>query len=328
MGLVTGVTGFVGTVYWTGTVMRQFGDLPTFVATLLMVALAAYLALYPAIFAAIVDRLVARLGVRGLCLAPAVWVTTELGRSYVFTGFPWELLGYSQATVLPVAQIASLVGVYGLSALVALVGTSWVLLVFDRTTVRWWMAGLSVAALVASVAWGTARIRESALTREGTPIKVGLVQGNFAQDEKWDRARSSGILQTYIGLSRQAAGRGARFIVWPESALPFAFEDDPLAGDAVRRLAFETRTFILFGSDQIERGTPTRYYNAAFLMDPDGTIAAVYRKVHLVPFGEYVPVRRLLFFAAPLVEAVGDFSEGDRVVMLPVAGHPASTAIW
>jgi apolipoprotein N-acyltransferase len=327
LGLVTGVTGFVGIIYWTGSVVRQYGDLSPVVATLLMLALAAYLALYPAIFAVIVDRLVARLGVGGLCFAPVVWVTTELGRSYLFTGFPWELLGYSQATVLPVAQIASLVGVYGLSALVALVGTSLVLLVFDRTTMRWWMTGLSIAALVASVAWGGARMRESALTREGTPIRVGLVQGNFAQDEKWDRARASGILQTYIGLSRQAAGRGARFIVWPESSLPFAFEDDPLAGDAVRRLAFETRAFVLFGSDQIERGTPTRYYNAAFLMDPDGTIAAVYRKVHLVPFGEYVPVRRLLFFAAPLVEAVGDFSEGDRVVMLPVAGHAASTAI-
>ena len=327
MGLLTGVTGFVGTIYWTGSVMRQYGDLSTAVATLLMVALSAYLALYPAIFAVIVDRLVARLGIRGLCLAPAAWVTTELGRSYLFTGFPWELLGYTQATVLPVAQIASLLGVYGLSALVALVGTSLVLIVFDRTTVRWWMTGLSIAALVASVAWGSARMRDDALTREGTPIRVGLVQGNVAQDEKWDRARATGILQTYVGLSRQAAGRGARFILWPESALPFVFEDDALAGDVVRRLAFDTHAFILFGSDQIERGTPARYYNSAFLMDPDGTIAAVYRKMHLVPFGEYVPVRRLLFFAAPLVEAVSDFSEGDRVVMLPVAGHVASTAI-
>ncbi len=327
MGLVTGVTGFVGTIYWTGSVMRQYGDLPTVVATLLMVALAAYLALYPALFAVIVDRLVGRAGARGLCLAPAVWVTTELGRSYIFTGFPWELLGYSQATVLPVAQIASLAGVYGLSALVALVGTSLVLLVFDRTSTRWWMAGLSVVAMAASVGWGSARMRDNALTREGTPIRVGLVQGNVAQDEKWERARASSILQTYVDLSRQAAARGARFILWPESALPFFFQEDPLAGDAVRRLAFETRASILFGSDQIERDTPPRYYNAAFLMDPDGTIAAVYRKVHLVPFGEYVPVKRLLFFAAPLVEAVSDFSEGDRVVMLPVAGHVASTAI-
>jgi apolipoprotein N-acyltransferase len=327
MGLLAGVTSFVGTIYWTGSVMRQYGDLSSAVAVLLMGALAAYLALYPALFALMIDRLVGRMGVGGLCLAPAVWVTTELGRSYLFTGFPWELLGYSQATVLPVAQVASLFGVYGLSALVALVGTSLVLLVFDRTSTRWWMAGVAVVAVLASVVWGSARMRDNALTREGTPLRVGLIQGNVEQDEKWDRDRASGILQSYLALSRQAASRGARFIVWPESALPFFFEDDPLAGDSVRRLAFETRTFILFGSDQIERTVPPRYFNAAFLMDPDGTVAAVYRKVHLVPFGEYVPVRRLLFFAAPLVQNVSDFSEGDRIVMLPVAGHLASTAI-
>jgi apolipoprotein N-acyltransferase len=327
MGLLAGVTCFTGTIYWTGAVMRQYGDLPPAVAWLLMAALAAYLALYPAFFALVVDRLVGRMGVAGLCLAPAVWVTSELGRSYVFTGFPWVLLGYSQATVLPVAQVASLFGVYGLSALVALVSTSIVLLVFDRTSARWWLTGVAVTAVIAAAVWGGARMRDNALTREGTPLRVGLVQGNVAQDEKWDRDRASSIVQTYVDLSRQAAGRGARFIVWPESALPFLFEEAPLDGAAVRRLTFDTHTFILFGSDQIERTVPPRYFNSAFLMDPAGTVAAVYRKVHLVPFGEYVPAKRLLFFAAPLVQAVSDFSEGDRVVMLPVAGHLASTAI-
>jgi apolipoprotein N-acyltransferase len=327
MGLLAGVTCFIGTIYWTGAVVRQYGDLPSAVAWLLMLALAAYLALYPALFALIVDRLVGRMGVAGLCLAPAVWVTSELGRGYVFTGFPWELLGYSQTTVLPIAQLASLFGVYGLSALVALVSTALVLLVFDRTSARWWMTGIAVTAVVVGAVWGSARMRDNVLTREGTPLRVGLVQGNVAQDEKWDNQRASGIVQTYSALSRQAAARGARFLVWPESALPFFFQEDPLDGDVVRRLAFETHTFILFGSDQIERTVPPRYFNSAFLLDPDATVAAVYRKVHLVPFGEYVPVKRLLFFAGPLVQAVSDFSAGDRVVMLPVAGHRASTAI-
>ena len=327
MGLLAGLAYFVGTIYWTGSVMRQYGDLPPFVAWLLMAALAAYLALYPALFAVIVDRLVGRMGAAGLCLAPAVWVTTELGRSYLFTGFPWVLLGYSQTTVLPVAQVASLLGVYGLSALVALVSTSLVLLVFDRTSTRWWLTAVAVTAVVVVTVWGSARLRDNALTREGTPLRVGLVQGNVAQDEKWNPQQASDIVRTYVDLSRQAAGRGARFIVWPESALPFAFQEDPLEGDTVRRLAFETRTYILFGSDQIERTVPPRYFNSAFLMDPDGTVAAVYRKMHLVPFGEYVPAKRLLFFAGPLVQAVSDFSEGDHVVMLPVAGHLASTAI-
>ena len=84
---------------------------------------------------------------------------------------------------------------------------------------------------------------------------------------------------------------------------------------------------ILIGSDEIERGAPTRYYNSAFLLRPDGTDAGVYRKMHLVPFGEYVPFKRMLFFAAPLVEAVGDFSAGESAVLLPVDGHLISAAI-
>ena len=327
MGFTTGLTFFVGTIYWTGTVVRQYGDLPAPVAAILMVALSAYLAVYPSLFALIVDRLIAGLGILGLSLAPAVWVTTELGRTYLFSGFPWEVLGYSQTTVLPVAQVASLFGVYGLSALVALVSTALALLVVDRTRARWWVTAVAAVAVAASVGWGSARLADGSLTREGTPIRVGLVQGNVPQDEKGDLARTSATLQTYDRLTREAAGRGARFVLWPESALPVFFEEDRPASDAIRRLAHDTRTFILLGSDQIERGTPSRYYNAAYLMDPDGTIGAVYRKVHLVPWGEYVPWRRILFFVAPLVQAVSDFSPGDRVVPLPVAGHRASTAI-
>lgn len=327
LGLISGITYFVGTTYWTGSVMRQYGDLPAAVAVLLMLLVCTYLALYPAVFALMIHRLVARLGPRGLILAPAVWVTTELGRSYLFTGFPWVLLGYSQTSILPIAQLASLFGVYGLSALVTLVSTALVFVVFDRTSLRWRVAAVAVAAVVTTAAWGSARLRDNALTREGVPMTVGILQGNVSQDQKWDPQRAATILQTYLDLTRDAARRGARFILWPESSLPYFFEDDPVVGDALRQVAFQTRTYLLFGSDQIERSTPPRYYNSAFLLDPDGTVAAVYRKMHLVPFGEYVPVKRLLFFAGPLVQAVSDFSPGDRMVMLPVAGHRASTAI-
>jgi len=163
--------------------------------------------------------------------------------------------------------------------------------------------------------------------RAGTPLEVALVQGNIAQEQKWDPSRARGILERYVEMTRQAASGGARFIVWPESSLPFYFQEEPSGGDAVRRLAHDTRTFILVGSDQVERSDPPKFYNAAFLVTPDGTVGGIYRKMHLVPFGEYVPLKKLLFFASPLVEAVSDFSPGEEIVMLPVAGHPVSTAI-
>ena len=326
LGFVCGLTYFVGTVYWTSSVMRQFGDIALPVAVALMVLLAAYLALYPAIFALLVHRLESRFGLSALWLAPAVWATTELGRGYLFTGFPWVLLGYSQVTVLPVAQVASVTGVYGLSFLVVLVSVALVMPVLAAGSARW-RGPLVVAALVAALAgWGSLRLNANDLVREGTPLRVAVLQGNIPQEQKWDPERAASIVERYMEMTRQAARQGARLIIWPESSLPYYFEEGS-HGDALRQLAFTTRTYILFGGDQIERGNPPRYYNSAFMLTPNGVVAGVYRKVHLVPFGEYVPLKNLLFFAGPLVEGVSDFSPGDRVVRLPVDGHPITTAV-
>ncbi len=330
LGFAAGFVCFVGTVYWTAAVMRQFGDLPLPVSLVLMLLLAAYLGMYPAIFALAMHRLVAGLGRGALWLAPAVWVTTELGRSHLFTGFPWVLLGYSQASVLPLAQLTSVFGVFGLSFLVALVSAAIVLGVAGGPAsrlARWWPLAATLAAVAAIAVWGQARMAANDLTRQGTPITVGLVQGNISQEVKWDPSRAQGILNRYLRLSRQAATRGARLIIWPESSLPYFFEEDPEHGDLVRRLAGETRTYVLFGSDQVRPGKPPRYYNSAFMLTPAGTVGAIYQKIHLVPFGEYVPLKNLLFFAKPLVESVSDFSPGETMPMLPLGRHAISTAI-
>ena len=115
--------------------------------------------------------------------------------------------------------------------------------------------------------------------------------------------------------------------MWPESSTPYHFNEDPVQAEAVRALVRESGVPLLFGTDEVERGSPDKYYNSAFVLDPTGAVAAVYRKMQLVPFGEFVPLKQLLFFVAPLVEAVSEFTPGDRVTMLPINGHMASTAI-
>jgi apolipoprotein N-acyltransferase len=157
-------------------------------------------------------------------------------------------------------------------------------------------------------------------------LTVGLIQGNVPQDQKWDPSYEDEILFRYLRLTRQAADRGATAVLWPESATPFYFEESPRA-EAIRLLARERGVWLLLGSDELSRQDRRISYNSAFMVRPDGTTAAVYRKVRLVPFGEYVPFRRLLFFAAPLVESIGDFAPGEAPVMLPIDGHPVSTAI-
>jgi apolipoprotein N-acyltransferase len=162
-----------------------------------------------------------------------------------------------------------------------------------------------------------------------------VLQGNVEQDQKWDPAQRGAITRLYIDMTRRALAEGATFIMWPESSYPVFFEQDLIGGAEVRRLAIESGATLLIGSDQVEPVKSTRdtaapesrYYNAAFLVKPDGTTGAVYRKMHLVPFGEYVPFKRLLFFVGPIVEAISDFTPGTDPTLLPVGGHMVSTAI-
>jgi apolipoprotein N-acyltransferase len=335
LGLTTGVVYFCGTLYWLVETMTTFGGLNTALAAFAAGVLIAYLSLYPALFAMIQARLTRTMGKRALLLAPAVWVASEMGRTYVLDGFPWELLGYSQATVLPVAQIASVVGVYGLSALVALVSAAAAYATLERSNRRWRVAAMVAVVVAGTAVWGTVRIARGTLRSAGVAVRVAVLQGNIPQDQKWDPAMRGPIMQRYIDMTREAIGRNAQFILWPESATPLPYEQDVAGGGTIRRLAREGNVTLLIGSDQIEPVKPAepgteaveRYYNAAYLVQPTGETAAIYRKIHLVPFGEYVPFSRLLYFVGPLVEAVSAFTPGTEAVLLPVRGHVASTAI-
>ena len=328
---------FSGTLYWITGVMVRYGDLQTWVAVLVNAALVAYLALFTGVFAVATRRIVAVNGRRALIAAPVVWVATELGRTHLFTGFPWVLLGYSQTTVLPIAQLASVFGVYGVSMLVAAVSTavaSCAKTAKEAETAKNAKGFIPLAATIAVVvaigAWGARRVGASEMTRSGDGIRVGLIQGNVSLAERSDAARLPSIFESYIRMSRQAIAEGAELVIWPESATPFRFEDDPVAAARIRALARQARVPILLGSDQMtpaQKGIPTRYFNSAFLVRADGTTGGAYRKMHLVPFGEYVPAKQIFFFAAPLVEAVSDFSAGDEPTLLPIGRHNVSTAI-
>jgi apolipoprotein N-acyltransferase len=193
------------------------------------------------------------------------------------------------------------------------------------------MAALGVAVLVvAVVAAGAWRVARGTLVREGTPIRVGLLQGNVPQDAKWDVAYRDAILARYLDLSRQAVAAGAQLVVWPEASTPFYFDLDAPRAAPIRRLVAQARVPFVIGTDEYEPGAagePDRYYNTAALVGPDGLTKDVYRKVQLVPFGEYVPFRRLLFFVGPLVESVGDFTPGTDFTVFDAGGVRFSVAI-
>ena len=330
LGLVAGWGYFGGTVYWTGTVVTQFGGLSWPVGVLVAALLVTYLALFPALFALCLGWLGAKLGVsRALMLAPAIWVSTELARTYFWSGFPWVLLGYSQTTVLPVAQLASVIGVFGMSALVASVSAAAAYFAITRSAVSIAaVAGVGVAVLGTAL-WGNYRLAHDVLVTEqgsGRPVRVALIQGNIPQDQKWDESQADHIRNTYLSMTRDAARQGAQLVIWPESSTPYPFLDDREGRQQIQSVVRETGIELLLGSDQVDHVTKA-YYNAAFLVKNDGGVAGVYQKMHLVPFGEFVPLQRLLFFIGPLVEAASAFTAGAEMVMLPTRHGPISTAI-
>jgi len=332
LGLLTGALYLWGTLYWLSNVMTRYGDI-NFAASIAINALfIAYLALYPALFAVIIRRLTMAFGSAALIAVPFVWTATELGRMYIFTGFPWVLLGYSQSTVLPIAQAASVVGVFGVSAIVSAVSAALAAVVIERS--RW--PALVVLWCVALVAvWGNARARSAELTIEGQPVRVGVIQPNVLEEERETPGKAPEILSRDLSLTREALSKGASLVVWPESGLsPYTIEDYPDVSRAIREMAQQAHVSILIGSDHYEwrevggKRSVDKSFNAAFMMQADGRIGGVYRKMHLVPWGEYVPLKDWLTFVGPLVQAIGrGFDAGDTMTLLPLGDHHVSTAI-
>ena len=276
-----------------------------------------------------------RLGPVGLAVAaPCLWVALELVRARLLTGFPWALLGHSQYRNRTLIQVADLTGAYGVSFVVAWIN-SWLAALFLAGPGRLLGSkagrrGLAAAVLVpaAVLGYGAVRLRGLAADEPAELLRVGVVQPDIPQEQKWDPRFRERILSTYARLTRRAAGARADLLVWPEAALPFLFPADPEAQGRVTALVDEAGTELLFGSPDLrEEGGTARYFNSVFLLAPGGRLLGRYDKMHLVPFGEYVPLRRALFFVRPLIDRIGDLTPGTEIRLLPAPAGPCGTPV-
>ncbi|MEN8779943.1 MAG: apolipoprotein N-acyltransferase [Desulfobacterales bacterium] len=323
LGFLAGMAHFLTLVYWIAYTMRTYGHLPWPVGVSILALLAAYLALFFASFTALVCRLRPQPH-STLFLAPVIWVALEYLQSFFLSGFPWELLGYSQYKELHLIQISDILGVYGVSFLILFTNTAVFFLLlniakFDwngvRITRRFAAAALTLCVSLNGLNWyyGAHRLVQiDKLNADAPSIRVAIVQGNIEQALKWDPAFQGTTIDKYLRLSQSVVDHHPELVVWPETALPFHFRYDvPLTEkvqEGVRRLG----AYFLVGSPSFERGhRRVDYYNSAYLIDPQGNVLGKYDKAHLVPFGEYVPLKRWLPFLGKLVEQVGDFSRGD-----------------
>jgi apolipoprotein N-acyltransferase len=312
-GFLAGLIANVGILYWISYVVVQYGYLPVHMGIMAMLLLTAYLSLYTACFAMGVVFLRAKGGTVFLS-APLLWTALEFVRSHLFTGFPWENLAYSQYLYGNIIQIADITGIYGITFAIVLVNAVLYDGLLVRSGRRSLLTEMAIASALIAAIYGyghfrTAEIRE--LLKEAPRAEVTLVQGNIDQNLKWNERYQSETLVIYRTLSVQSIPAQGGLIVWPETAAPFYFERaDPLR-EVVVDVARTSGRSLLFGSPSYEEENGKVFYrNSAYLLRPDGVVAGRYDKVHLVPYGEYVPLRKFFPFIGKLVVGVGDFRPG------------------
>jgi len=332
-GFSFGLGMFLTGVSWVYVSLHDFGGMEMLTAAMFTFFFCAYLAGYPALIAAILKLLPGSRPVRLILFFPALWAVSEWVRGWLFTGFPWLALGYSQAPASPFAGFAPLLGVFGVSLAAAVVAAALATIVARFADLRSQGAQLGMASLAREPgAWIivillTAGIassgREWTQRLAGKGTSVALLQGNIPQEMKWRPERARATLETYLALAQSAE---AELILLPETALPMF--DVQVPGNYLEMLAElgrRNKGDLLVGVPELEASE--RYYNS--VMNFGSAPRQIYRKHHLVPFGDYFPLRSLLGWIMKLLHIpMSDFSRGAPVQPpMQVAGQKVAVNI-
>jgi apolipoprotein N-acyltransferase len=323
---------FLAGLYWVGYAFLV--DAPTFgwLLPIAVLGLPAGLAIFIAFGTALARLLWTRGAMRILALGVAL-TTSEWLRGHLLTGFPWNAFGYALTAPLVLAQGAALIGIWGLTFVAVVAGASPATLVDDRAETRWpWLPlALSIAVLVAVGGFGAVRLARTP-TRFVDGVELRIMQPNLQQDVKFNYAAKQKVMDRYIALSEGASGmqqtdtRDTTILIWPESAFPFFLAREPDALSQITQL-LGGRTLLITGAvrlgEPFNPANPT-VYNSIYVIDHDGSIVSIYNKVHLVPFGEYLPFQRFLeaIGLQQLTKLPGGFSAGDRRRPISVPGAP------
>jgi apolipoprotein N-acyltransferase len=332
MGMFCGLLYNLSLLYWIVIVLGRYGGLPAWISVPAMALLALYMSVYLSLFCLLLCFILKRSGpvngsTAGLLLAaPILWVGLDYLRSFLFTGFPWMDLGYGLFRQPLLIQSVDLGGHYLVTYCIVLVNCLLVLLLnrvgsLARAEQCAPFRPVAAACIFLFFIGGYSVLRYQAfsdVSQAGSQAVVSVIQGNINQDEKWSAARKEETVAGYLALSRMAMeNKHVDLLVWPETALPFYPQQHPLQGrildfigDNKVRLLTGAPYFVL-KTQKNNNPKPIDYFNSALLFNPSARLAGRYDKQHLVPFGEYVPLRAYLPFLEPLVVSVGDFTAGS-----------------
>ncbi len=325
---------FVAGLYWIGDALlvdaKTFGWLLPFAVLGLPAAFAIYTAFGCALARLVWPRGATRILALAVALTAADWL-----RGHLFTGFPWNAFGYLLTTPLPLAQTAALIGLWGLTFIAVAVYASPAVLADDLadTRRRWLAPALSAVALAAMAGYGAIRLAQTPTTFVDN-VRLRIMQPNLQQDEKFKYSQKQAVMSHYLALSDRASGpqstgvRDVTHLIWPESAFPFFLTRE---ADALAQIAALLRggTVLITGGVRAPETAPpdarvSRAYNSIYVIDEKGSILSFYDKVHLVPFGEYLPFQNFLerLGLMQLTKVQGGFISGDRRRALEVPRAP------
>jgi apolipoprotein N-acyltransferase len=350
VGYLSGFLWYMGNCYWVRDTMAAYGDMPLMAPTLLLMGYSAVLGLYWGVFgwALVLIRRTSGSMRIALAAAPVLWTALELVAAR-FTSVPWDQLGYSQVDNTLVNQLAPWTGVYGISFLLVAANAFWTLRWLDDCTPLerikglrvWEVAGFGVIAMLFS---GTeVMVSKPAPTATAVLIQPNLDVGNESRWNKpgdWEEHMAefgklaSEECKGYIaGIPQTGAPTGEIvcppyltypvLIAWPESPAPF-IELEPRFRNSLKQIAQQEHAPIVVGNIGVDEPTPgeeLNYYNSALIFGADGERVGRYDKIHLVPFGEYVPFQNLLSFARKLTGRVSSFSRGTERKVFRLGGH-------
>ena len=312
-GWISQFTAWLMMVPWVVRVMSHYGGLPIITGVLIFIAMCVVLALYGGVFGLLVYRIRPGDRYRRWLLIPLAWAATEYARTYLLTGFPWNLIAAAIVDYTPLAQFDRVAGPYALGVLILIPPATIAFLIAMRPR------GIRLAVVIASVTllcfvwWSTGLVAEKLIARQGVgpTTTAALLQPNVSQEMRWDARSLSEIFQRMMNMTDTAIRAGASIVIWPESTVPLSYSTTDFYRSSIESVSRQSGVDIILGSVAEDPENPNRVWNAAFLASGGKTIGH-YDKIRLVPFGEYVPLRKMLFFAHKLVHEVGNFEFGTK----------------
>ncbi len=319
---LSGIFFWLITIYWL-----------VHVTALGLLAVVIYLSLYFGIFGLLLRFFLSRKSWFSLLAIPALWVVLEYLRSYLFTGFPWALLGYSQYSRLGIIQIADITGVWGVSFLVMMGNVAaYQLLRYVQSVIK---KGKSILPPKASafvfiflvclcLGYGYYKLLPKAQCRTAKTQRVVVIQGNIPQRLKWDPRARDYIVNKYLRLTEDSLKMNPDLIIWPEAALPVVAEEDPEYLDKIKSAVKQMDTPVLLGA--VTRRDDL-YYNSAVFISEHGELSGLYDKIHLVPFGEFIPLRKTFPFLETIAP-IGDITPGRDYKVFSFGRQPTAKSAF